>query len=145
MNYDSIEMPKNKKFKQDPATAIGSFSKNLLGLKFMQRAKKEVEKVAEEKDASFDSSLCEKMKNKQQYIINPSYQFCERLRFGRLSFKGMNTDIETIMFNNETQQNNESNLSEKRGPPPSEGSSVNEIDNLESDEEEDDLENLKLQ
>lgn len=140
-------MPKNKKkFKQDPATTIGSFSKNLLGLKFMQRAKKEVEKVAEEKDSSFDNSLCSKMKSKQQYIMNPSYQFCERLRFGRFSFKGMNTDIETIMFNNEVER--ESANTEKRPPPPSsESSSDHEIDNLESDEEEeevDDLENLKL-
>lgn len=140
-------MPKNKKkFKQDPAATIGSFSKNLLGLKFMQRAKQEVEKVAEERDSSFDTSICSKMKNKQQYIINPSYQFCERLRFGRFSFKGMNTDIETIMYNNRIE--NESTSSEKRAPPPSESSSSdNEIDNLESDvEEEDDdcLENLKL-
>lgn len=138
-------MPKNKKkFKQDPATTIGSFSKNLLGLKFMQRAKKEVEKVAEEKDSSFDTSLCSRMKNKQQYIMNPSYQFCERLRFGRFSFKGMNTDIETIMYNNQVEK--ESTNTEKRAPPPSsESSSDHEIDNLESDDEEgDDLENLKL-
>lgn len=148
-NLINITMPKNKKkLKQDPAATIGSFSKNLLGLKFMQRAKKEVEKVAEAKDGSFDSSLCSDMKNKQQYIINPSYQFCERLRFGRFSFKGMNTDIETIMFNNKTEKEL-SIAAEKRGPPPSESSSDNEVDNLESDgneEEEDDdcLENLKL-
>lgn len=131
-------MPKNtKKFKQDPATAISSFSKNLLGLKFMQRAKKEVEKVAETKedDASFDTSLCNKLKCKQQYIMNPSYQFCERLRFGRFSFKGMNTDIETIMFQNNPDQNK----SQKRSAPPSEASSSdNEIDNLESNGEDDD-------
>lgn len=140
-------MPKNKKkFKQDPAATIGSFSKNLLGLKFMQRAKKEVEKVAEEKDSSFDSSLCSKVKNKQQYIMNPSYQFCERLRFGRFSFKGMNTDIETIMFNNKLEKET-LNVAEKRGRPPSESSSDHEIDNLDTDEEEndDDLENLKLE
>lgn len=128
-------MPKNKKFKPDPAQTMGSFSKNLLGLKFMQRAKKEVEKIAEEKDESFDTSLCKAIKNKQQYIINPSYQFCERLRFGRFSFKGMNIDIENMMCNNAASK--ETTSSNKRSPPPSTSSSDNEIDNLESEDEDD--------
>lgn len=113
----------------------------------MQRAKKEVEKVAEEKDESFDSILCNNLKNKQQYIINPSYQFCERLRFGRFSYKGMNTDIETIMHNNKLEL--EPVKSEKRGAPSSDSDTDNEIDNFDTDEEADDeeeedtLENLK--
>lgn len=130
-------MPKNtKRFKQDPAAAIGSFSKNLLGLKFMQKAKQQFEKMIEEKnDPSLDTSLCKKMKEKQQFVINPSYQFCERLRFGRLSFKGMNEDIEAIMAENQPEKDT-STTSTKRGrPPASPDSSDNEIDNLESEEE----------
>lgn len=62
----------------------------------MQRAKKEVEKVAQEEEESFNLNLSKNVKNKQQYIINQSYQFCERLKFGRLSFRGMNSDIENL-------------------------------------------------
>lgn len=65
--------PKSKKLKTDQG-----FSKNLMGLKFMQRAAK-------------------KEDNKEEFIIYASYQACEQLRFGRLSFKGMNTEIEDIM------------------------------------------------
>lgn len=89
-------MHKNKKLKKDHSPSITSFSKDLLGLKFMQRAKKEVEKVAQEEEESFNLNLSKNVKNKQQYIINQSYQFCERLKFGRLSFRGMNSDIENL-------------------------------------------------
>lgn len=134
-------MPKNKKFKPDPAQTMGSFSKNLLGLKFMQRAKKEVDKIAEEKDESFDTSLGKSIKNKQKYIINPSYQFCERLRFGRLSFKGMNTEIENMMWINATGK--ESASSNKRSSPPSASSSDNEIDSLGSENEDDNEDGMR--
>lgn len=132
-------MPKHeaKKFKQDPATTIGSFSKNLLGLKFMQRAKKEVEKKAElkEEDSSFDTSLCNQLKGKQQIIINPSYQFCEKLRFGRLSFKGMNWDIENLMQRETEQLNDSRTLALKRSLPSDDESEDNEIDNLDTDDD----------
>lgn len=141
-------MPKNtKKFKQDPSAALGSFSKNLLGLKFMQRAKKEVEKAATDADDNYDLTLSDNPKGKQNSNVNASYQFCERLRFGRFSFKGMNTDIEAIMFNNR-EIKEEPNSSLKRAAPPSDSGSDNEIDDLESDpdatrddeeEEEDDI------
>lgn len=99
----------------------------------MQRAKKEVEKIAEEKDESFDASISKSIKNKQQYIINPSYQFCERLRFGRLSFKGMNREIENMMSINADRK--EPALSIKRSSPPSDSSSGDEIDSLGSEDE----------
>ena len=73
-------MSKAKKIKLDT-----SFSKNLLGLKFMQDLHEE--RVENDKNELLESS-------KQQHI---SYQFCERLRFGRFSFKGMNLEIESIM------------------------------------------------
>lgn len=68
----------------------GTFSKNLLGLKFMQKAKQQIEQKAEKEQLSQDNS-------KQQYIIHQSYYSCERLKLGRLSFKGMNPEIEILM------------------------------------------------
>lgn len=47
-----------------------------------------------------DTSKIQKLKTKLRFILNPSYQSCDRLRFGRLSYKGMNLEIETIMYNN---------------------------------------------
>lgn len=119
---------KKKKFKQDPAQLVQSFSKNLLGLKFMQRAQKANEKDPidlsyddyedededEEEDGDgdengvktqntndtslpSDGSPIKKLKGKRKCVIHPSYQFCEKLKFGRLSFKGMNADIEMLM------------------------------------------------
>lgn len=97
-----------KKSKLNTNSALTSFSKNLMGLKFMQDAKKRVDKSSQDHDESFDSSICKDLKNRQQYIINASYQSCERLKFGRLSFKGMNTYIETIMYNNKLEEDNQS-------------------------------------
>lgn len=90
-------MPKRKRSIDSPD--IGSFSKNLLGLKFMKSAKETLEKSAIAKeDSSFDESICSiNLKTpKHDYLINPSFEFCEKLKFGRLSFKGMNLEIESI-------------------------------------------------
>lgn len=125
-------MSKNKKFKKDkdPAAALGSFSKNLLGLKFMQRAKAQLEASSEAKEDSFDLSIEEKFKNAQQCVVSPSYQFCERLRFGRFSFKGMNLDIEAIMERNKPG----GGVGEKR-PASDDGWDGNEIDDFGTDED----------
>lgn len=119
-----------KKFKSQANVSVASFSKNLLGLKFMKNAKNEAEKVKEEKEGSFGAQLGNKLSSKQQYIINPSYQFCERLRFGRFSFKGMNAYIESLMYNKKLEAGDIA--AQKRGPPSS-SESDNEIDNLDSD------------
>lgn len=98
-----------------------SFSKNLLGLKFMQRAQKEAEKKDDEDDS--DETFNAKLKNKQKCIVNPSYQFCERLRFGRFSFKGMNPDVESLMYKNDPRSTQSTNNSgEKRSAVDTEGS-----------------------
>lgn len=55
----------------------------------MQKARQQVEQKAEKEQFSNDT--------KQQYIIHQSYYSCERLKFGRLSFKGMNPEIEILM------------------------------------------------
>lgn len=96
----------------------------------MKNAKNEAEKVKEEKEGSFGAQLGNKLSSKQQYIINPSYQFCERLRFGRFSFKGMNAYIESLMYNKKLEAGDIA--AQKRGPPSS-SESDNEIDNLDSD------------
>lgn len=125
-------MSKNKRFKsdKDPTSALSSFSKNLLGLKFMQRAKAQLETSKEAKEDSFDLSIEEKFKNAQQCVVSPSYQFCERLRFGRFSFKGMNLDIEAIMERNKPG----GGAGEKRSAP-DDSWADNEIDNLDTDED----------
>lgn len=123
-------MSKNKKFKQDPKQAIGSFSKNLLGLRFMQRAKAQLEATADQKEDSFDLSIEVKFKSAQQCVVSPSYQFCERLRFGRLSFKGMNTEIEAIMERNRP----DAILSGEKRPASDDGWG-NEVDNFDTDNE----------
>lgn len=113
---------------------VSSLSKNVLGLKFMQRAQKAIQKdpvdVSYEdyeeddddggddeertqqrqlgtdqvpKDISLDKAAIQNIKSKRKCIMHPSYQFCEKYKFGRLSFKGMNMDIETIMQNNKDQ------------------------------------------
>lgn len=126
-------MPKDKKFKSSSSTTIGSFSKNLLGLKFMQRAKQELEKKASDKEDSFDFSLCKNIKNNKQYVINPSYQFCERLRFGRFSFNGMNFDIENMMINNSKQDDGRTGSKKRQAP----ASDISSDEDFVSDEEDD--------
>lgn len=120
-------MTKKKKLKHDQAALIQSFSKNLLGLKFMQRASQQNQRVAdgqgdgdeddddevEQQLPALSSKTCKNLKGQRKIIINPSYQFCERLRFGRFSFKGMNLDIESIMHNT-IDSNSSANTSEKR-------------------------------
>lgn len=140
---------KKKKLKQDPAALAQSFSKNLLGLKFMQRAQKvkeqsdhedfdddddDEEDEEEDDDVDNDDRRVEGNDDKEaslrsnksphrnssnktkRCIMHPSYQFCERLIFGRLSFKGMNIDIEAIMHNNSELDGGSSNLNSRSSP-----------------------------
>lgn len=108
-------MPKKKKPRIDPAALTQSFSKNLLGLKFMQRAQSKttiahVEDYESEDDD--EEELNDQVVNKnpkKKCILNPSYQFCERLRFGRFSFQGMNLDIESLMYKEGNTEHNNSN------------------------------------
>lgn len=107
-------MPKiKKKARVDSAALTESFSKNLLGLKFMQRAQNRTDRSQDEdyfSDDLVDDDDHELTKDEKtkRCLFNPSYVFCERLRFGRFSFQGMNLDVEALMFNN-----SESNTSHK--------------------------------
>lgn len=64
----------------------------------MQRAKEQlVAKKDNQEDEDDDNPFDSNIQKKPQYILNPSYQFCEKLRFGRFSYQGMNLDVETLM------------------------------------------------
>lgn len=104
----------------------------------MKNAKCKVERVKEDKDESFNANLDSNINQKEQYIMNQSYQFCERLRYGRLSFKGMNTYIENIM-NHKKKEAEETTEAEKRGHSSSSESDIDPVDQTsEPDEEEED-------
>ncbi|CAL7934988.1 unnamed protein product [Xylocopa violacea] len=82
-------------------------SKSILEMKFMKRTKEKVEKqqFQEEGEEYFGNELTKRMKQEsERFIIEPSYVFCEKLIDGRVSFQGMNPEIEKLM---EEEQNNE--------------------------------------
>lgn len=78
---------------------VNKLSKNLLKMKFMKKAKEQ-----SEKDEGNESNLFGQnygyLTKQQRYLFEPSYAFFENSRFGRISYKGMNIEIERIM--NET-------------------------------------------
>lgn len=75
-------------------------SKSILEMKFMKRTK---EKVIKEEDAAegramYLSEMTDKMlAGNSQFIIEPSYVPCENLKDGRVSFRGMNPEIERLL------------------------------------------------
>ncbi|XP_018394334.1 PREDICTED: M-phase phosphoprotein 6 [Cyphomyrmex costatus] len=77
-----------------------ALSKSILEMKFMKRTKDKVEKeqFQEEGEEYFGSELTSRMKKASgTFLLEPSYIFCEQLGDGRLSFRGMNPNIEKIM------------------------------------------------
>ncbi|XP_073826414.1 M-phase phosphoprotein 6 [Musca autumnalis] len=75
-------------------------SKGILEMKFMQRTKEKVNKEmeAEEGREMYSNEITERMKNsKSNFIIEPSFVHCENLIEGRLSFRGMNPEIERLL------------------------------------------------
>ncbi|XP_008560488.3 M-phase phosphoprotein 6 [Microplitis demolitor] len=75
-------------------------SKSILQMKFMKRTKEKVDKeqFQLEGEEYFESQLTTKMKKESgKYMMEPSYVFCEQLIDGRLSFRGMNPEIEKLM------------------------------------------------
>lgn len=75
-------------------------SKNLLEMKFMKRTKEKTEKIEEEEVRSrmFDGEVSGAMRDgASRIVVEPSYVNIENLRFGRLAFKGMNSEIESLM------------------------------------------------
>ena len=69
-------------------------------MKFMQKTKDKNEKDLEEEQnrTLLDEEYNENMRKEgQKYVVDNSYLYCERLIFGRMSFKGMNPEIEKLM------------------------------------------------
>lgn len=75
-------------------------SKNLLQMKFMQRAKADAEKEKAEQSSSNvqDADLLELCRKEgDRYLTTNSFLYCANLRYGRMSYKGMNPEIEKLM------------------------------------------------
>lgn len=68
-------------------------SKNLLQMKFMQKTKEELE---EDTDAQLFNQSHSYLTKKQKYQFEPSYQYFENLKFGRVSYMGANAEIERL-------------------------------------------------
>ncbi|XP_013099378.1 M-phase phosphoprotein 6 [Stomoxys calcitrans] len=75
-------------------------SKGILEMKFMQRTKAKVDKEIEAAEGRemYSNEITERMLNsKSNFIIEPSFVHCENLIEGRLSFRGMNPEIERLL------------------------------------------------
>lgn len=83
----------------------GGLSKNLLQMKFMQKSKENYEnaEIAEQQRKQHGQTsrqqelleLCQKEGDK--FLATNSFIFCQNLEYGRMSFKGMNPEIEQLM------------------------------------------------
>lgn len=75
-------------------------SKGILEMKFMQRTKAKVDKEIEEAEGRemYSQEITQKMLNSNSnFIMEPSFVHCENLIEGRLSFRGMNPEIERLL------------------------------------------------
>eukprot|EP00088_Acartia_fossae_P019354 TRINITY_DN21298_c0_g1_i1.p1 TRINITY_DN21298_c0_g1~~TRINITY_DN21298_c0_g1_i1.p1 ORF type:complete len:175 (+),score=39.73 TRINITY_DN21298_c0_g1_i1:37-561(+) len=84
-------------------------SKHLLEMKFMKRTKekKELQDEEEIRSQMFDAEVTPAMRVEgDRFMIESSYGPIENLKFGRLSFKGMNPEIETIMLEDAARDEN---------------------------------------
>ncbi|EEB13130.1 M-phase phosphoprotein, putative [Pediculus humanus corporis] len=83
-------------------------SKAILQMKFMKKSKDRFDKERdlEEGRAMFASEVTEDMRTSgSKIIIEPSYVPCENLITGRLSYHGMNPEIERLLFAEKKQSN----------------------------------------
>lgn len=77
-------------------------SKTILDMKFMKKTKVRVEKEEEDAEgkAMYSNEITEQMRSSGNTIfIETNISNCKNLIEGRLSFKGMNPDIEKLMSN----------------------------------------------
>uniref|UniRef100_A0A182T0P2 M-phase phosphoprotein 6 n=1 Tax=Anopheles maculatus TaxID=74869 RepID=A0A182T0P2_9DIPT len=75
-------------------------SKGILQMKFMSRTKEKLDKEADDERgrALYASEITDKMLSETiKYVIEPSYVPCEDLIEGRISYGGMNPEIERII------------------------------------------------
>lgn len=75
-----------------------TLSKNVLGMKFMQRTKEKIEEKQEiEVKVGHKIDDAEGSPEIQLWPTEDSFAACEDLLFGRLSFQGYNPEIEVLM------------------------------------------------
>lgn len=77
-------------------------SKSILEMKFMKRTKERVEKEEDnaEGEAMYSKEITEKMRSSGNIVfLETNVSNCKNLINGRLSFKGMNPEIEKLMSN----------------------------------------------
>ncbi|XP_055855179.1 M-phase phosphoprotein 6 [Episyrphus balteatus] len=98
-------------------------SKGILEMKFMQRTKAKVDKEIEEAEgrAMYSSEITDKMNQNSNFIIEPSFMYCEGLIEGRLSYRGMNPEIERLL---ELEQEEK----DKKTRPPPQANDVSDKD-----------------
>ena len=76
-------------------------SKNLLQMKFMQRKKLPFDNEPEKQrytNSKIDQELLNLCKTEgDRYMTTNSFLLCEDLRYGRMSYKGMNPEIEKLV------------------------------------------------
>ena len=76
-----------------------SLSKNVLGMKFMQRTKERLEEK-QEAERLFGKTAAEDTKDRaavEVWKTAESHTACEGLLFGRMSFRGYNPETERLM------------------------------------------------
>ncbi|KAJ0181822.1 hypothetical protein K1T71_002544 [Dendrolimus kikuchii] len=75
--------------------------KSVLEMKFMKKTKDRIEREIENTqghDSLYSNIITSEMRSATgNYISEPSFIYCEDLLEGRLSFKGMNPEIERLM------------------------------------------------
>lgn len=79
---------------------VSKLSKSILEMKFMKRTKEKVEKEledAEGREMYSHEITAEMRQGAGSFVIEPSFVPCEDLLVGRLSYRGMNPEIERIM------------------------------------------------
>lgn len=77
-----------------------NLSKSILQMKFMKKSKEKVEKENDDEEGRtiYASEITSKMKFvKSNYILEGSYVPCEDLLDGRVSFRGINPEIERLL------------------------------------------------
>ncbi|XP_068150770.1 M-phase phosphoprotein 6 [Drosophila tropicalis] len=83
-----------------PSKVKPRLSRGVLDMKFMQRTKVKVAKEDDDEQsrALYSHEINDKMLNSNSnFIIETSYAICEGLIDGRLSFRGMNPELERLM------------------------------------------------
>ncbi|XP_022100918.1 M-phase phosphoprotein 6-like [Acanthaster planci] len=98
--------------RRDCGSGKTKLSKNLMQMKFMQRtqesnAQKEAEEAEQRRhndDTHWFLDLPEITAKESKFEVEPSFAVCENLKFGRMSFKGMNPSIEKLMRSMEAEE-----------------------------------------